>query len=174
MRSCQVVVVAGSLVVFLTACEPSLNWRDVSIGSTGLTALFPCKPETVTRTLPIADTDQAMALRSCEAGGVTFAVAQSRLALAGQAPMVLARWRDTTLSGLGAVPASTSLLPPKAAPALPQLLAVRAARDPSVGPALSMHGLWFAKGPDVFAAFVLAPAIPVDVADTFFAGLRLQ
>ena len=40
--------------------------------------------------------------------------------------------------------------------------------------ARSLLGVWFAAGRDVFAAFVMAPEIPSDAAETFFAGLRLR
>lgn len=158
----------------MSACAPTFNWRELPIGSTALQALFPCKPETVTRQVPMAQAERDVAMRSCDTGGVTFAVAHAALSDPGQAPAVLADWRASTLAGLRADPASVSSEPPKGLPALPQVLVLRA--DGAVGDprASSLLGVWFATGRDVFAAFVMAPAIPPEAAEPFFAGLRLR
>lgn len=173
MRSRSIVFVA-TLAWLLTACAPTFNWRDVPIGDTAVTALFPCKPESVIRTFALADTDQQMAMRSCDANGLTFAVAHAHLADPAQAPAVLTRWRETTLAGLRADPATVSREPPQGLPVLPQLLALRAARGPENAPPLALQGLWFAHGADVFAAFVMGPTLPPGVRESFFPGLRLR
>lgn len=162
------------MVGALAACAPTFNWREVPIGSTALAALFPCKPETVTRHVPMAQTDRDVAMRSCDTDGVTFAVAHATLSDPAQAPAVLADWRASTLAGLRADPASVSSEPPKGLPALPQVLVLRVGRAVGDPQSLRLLGVWFATGRDVFAAFVMAPAIPSDVAEPFFAGLRLQ
>lgn len=173
MRS-RLIVPAVVLAWLLSACSPTFNWRDVPIGSTALTALFPCKPETVTRTLTLADTELKMTMRNCDAGGLTFAVAHARLLTQAQAPIVLARWRETTLSGLRADPASVSRDTPQGLPVLPLLLTLRAARGPDTDPPLALQGVWFAQGADVFAAFVMGPALSDGVPESFFPGLRLR
>lgn len=158
----------------LSACAPTFNWRELPIGSTALLALFPCKPETVTRQVPLAQASRDVAMRSCDAGGVTFAVAHAALAEPGQAPSVLSDWRAATLAGLRADAATVSSDPPKGLPALPQLLVLRAAGAAGDAEPRSLLGVWFAAGRDVFAAFVMAPAIPPEAAEPFFAGLRLR
>lgn len=162
------------IVGVLSACAPTFNWRELPIGSTALTALFPCKPQTVTRTVPIANEARDLAMRSCDAGGVTFAVAHAVLADPAQAPLVLAAWRASTLAGVRSDPGSVSSEPPKGLPALPQLQVLRAGRAGGDAQAVSLLGVWFAKGGDVFAVFMMAPEIPADAAESFFAGLRLR
>lgn len=158
----------------MSACAPTFNWRDASVGSTALMALFPCKPKTVTRTVLIAQMPRELAMRSCDAGGVTFAVAHAVLSDPAQAPSALADWRASTLAGLRADPASVSSEPPKGLPELPQVQVLRAGRTAGAEKAANLIGVWFAKDGDVFAAFVMAPVLPAEAAEPFFAGLRLR
>jgi hypothetical protein len=63
----------------LSACSPALDWREVRPTETpGLRALFPCKPDHVTRTvtLPSAPQPLVMHMWSCQTGEVTWALSQ--------------------------------------------------------------------------------------------------
>ncbi len=160
--------------MLLAACGPTFNWRDVAIPSTALVALFPCKPDDAERTVAMAGEPQTLSMRSCKAGGVTFAVGHTRLKDAAQAAAALSQWREATLAGLGPQPAEVSLQLPADAPALPQLLALQATRDPALAPAQRMSGLWFARGPDLFVALAFAPELPAEATEPFFSGLRLR
>ena len=175
MRRCSVPAFVIGLVALLAACAPTFNWREQTIGTTALTSIFPCKPETVTRSVTIAGHDRSMAMRSCDSGGVTFAVAHAGLSDPGQAPMVLAAWRASTLAGLHANPTAVSTSQvPTGLPALPQLLVLHASGAPPGQKSKLLIGAWFAQGADVFAAFVMAPVVPAEVAEPYFAGLRLR
>lgn len=173
MRVLSIVVVLAAIGL-LPGCGPTFNWRDVTIGATPLLALFPCKPDDAERTVPLAGVAQPMTMRSCSAGGTTFAVGHARLQDPALAAIVLAQWREATLAGLGPRPVAVSLQLPTDRPSLPQLLSLHASRDPSRQPRQSLQGLWFARGPDVFAALVFAPTLVSDVTEPFFAGLRLR
>ncbi len=161
-------------MVLLSGCGPALNWRDVAIGSTTLVTLFPCKPDNAERTVPLAGVQQAMTMRSCHADGATFALGHARLADPAQAAHALMQWREATLAGLGPVPADVIKDPAPGAPILPGMLALRARRDPSRGPTQTLQGLWFARGPDVFAAMVFATNLTPEATEPFFSGLRLR
>lgn len=174
MVRCGIPILVG-LAWLLTACAPTFNWRTQAIGTTGLNAMFPCKPEIVTRTLPMAGSDRAVVMRSCEVAGVTFAVAHARLDEPAQVPTVLNAWRASALAGLHADPGSAaSPTVPPGVPALPQLLVLQATGAVPGQKSNTLIGVWFGQGADAFAAFVMAPAIPPDVVEPFFAGLRLQ
>lgn len=54
------------LSLWVTACQPALNWREARPGGSGAVALFPCKPETEQR--------PGMGLAHCEAAGRRFAL----------------------------------------------------------------------------------------------------
>lgn len=71
-RAAAGVVACAVSVVQLTACSPTLDWRDVRLPSAGLTLLFPCKPQTQERVIGLAQRDWSAALMACDAGGLTF------------------------------------------------------------------------------------------------------
>lgn len=172
----QCLSLAGALsaIFLLSACGPALNWRDVAIGGTQLVALFPCKPEDTKRTVPLAGVPQAMTMRSCHAAGATFALGHARLVDPSQAERALSQWREATLAGLGPVPAAVTMEPVAGTPILPGMLALRANRDLAREPRQTLQGLWFARGPDVFAALVFAPGLTPEATEPFFSGLRLR
>ena len=161
-------------IALLSGCGPALNWRTVAIGSTPLVTLFPCKPDATERTVPLAGAEQAMTMVSCHADGTTFAIGHARLTDPTQVGRALMQWRQATLAGLGAVPSAVALQPAPGAPSLPGMLALQASRDPSRTPPQTLQGLWFARGPDVFAAMVFAPALKSEATEPFFSGLRLR
>jgi hypothetical protein len=165
---------ALSACAVLCACTPSLNWRDVPVGDTALMALFPCKPDDTERTVPLADQAPLVTMRSCKAAGATYAVGHARMADPTRSVPALAQWRDATRDGLGPRPTAVSVRPPPGTPALPQMLALQASSDPSQAPGQTLHGVWFARGPDVFAAFVLGANLTTTATEPFFSGLRLR
>lgn len=167
-------IVAVGFAGLLTACAPTFNWRAQAIGTTGLHTVFPCKPEIVTRSVPIAGSDRAVAMHSCDAGGVTFAVAHAALDDPAQVPMVLTAWRASTLAGLNADPAAASSQGPAGVTALPQLQVLYATAALPGQKSKTLIGVWFGQGADAFAAFVMAPEVPAEVVEPFFAGLRLR
>lgn len=172
--SCSIAAAAVAMAELLVACTPAFNWRTQAIEPTGLSAMFPCKPETVTRSAPMGGGQRTVTMRSCNAEGVTFAVAHARLADPGQAPAVLAAWRASAIAGLGAKPQEGESVPPAGLPALPQLLSARASGTPSGQAATTLVGVWFAQGVDTFAAFVMAPVVPAAAVEPFFSGLNLR
>lgn len=162
------------LCVLLSGCSPAFNWREVGVGDTSLLAMFPCKPETAQRRVSMADQDVELTMRSCEAGGVTLAVGHARLRNAADKALVLARWRDATLAGMRADPASVSAIVPARLQPLADLVAVRArGTSPDRGD-VQLQGLWFAQGSDVFSALLVAGQVSADVEESFFSGLRLR
>ncbi|NBQ91668.1 MAG: hypothetical protein EBQ88_09800 [Betaproteobacteria bacterium] len=66
-------VAAVLLLAQLSACSPALDWRDVRAQAVGLTMLFPCKPQTQSRSLEVAGRPWSATLWACDAGGMTFA-----------------------------------------------------------------------------------------------------
>jgi hypothetical protein len=65
-------VACAAAVVQLTACSPTLDWRDVRLPAAGLTLLFPCKPQSQERVIGLAERDWSAALMVCDAGDLTF------------------------------------------------------------------------------------------------------
>src|SRR5438128_11127745 len=39
----------AAALLWVAACTPTFNWREMAVGPTGLRATFPCKPDQVER-----------------------------------------------------------------------------------------------------------------------------
>jgi hypothetical protein len=65
---------AVAVTAALLACSPTFNWREVRVESTGLKAMFPCKPDHAMRSVDVAGRPVSLQALACDAGGATFAV----------------------------------------------------------------------------------------------------
>lgn len=169
-----IITMACAAIGMLLACAPAFNWRDAAIAPTPLTALFPCKPELASRMVSMAGVSVELHMRHCDAQGVTTAVGHARLTDPSQAGPVLAQWRIATLAGLRASATRQSAWVMALAPTLPESQSVVASGTDAAGGPLSLRGAWFTRDGEVYAALVYGPAVPTDVADTFFDGLRFR
>ena len=89
----------------LSACSPALDWREVHPAEApGLQALFPCKPDHVSRTvtLPSAPQPLVMHLWSCQTGDVTWALSQVQVQDVAQVGPTLAALARTMQDNLQA------------------------------------------------------------------------
>lgn len=159
-------------LVSLAACNPTFNWRDVRPDGTRLALLMPCKPDKAKRTVPMAEQPTELNLLSCDAGGVTFAVAVADVKDTSKVANTLTQWQNATLANIKAPPA------PGAAFTLPGLartgVLIQATGQRANGRAVTSHAAYFAQGSQVFQAVLYADKIAPDVAETFFSGLKFE
>ena len=155
-------IFAAFAVLLLSACNPSLNWRETRIADTELTAMLPCKPAHHQRTVPLAGLTVTLHMTACDADGASFAIAHATIPDANAAPQVLAQWRKTTLANMGAGAIGES--PPG------QRVSAQGKRGD--GSPVMLQGTWFAQGSTVFHAAVYAPVITSEMSETFFSGLK--
>ncbi len=165
---------AVAVTAALLACSPTFNWREVRVGSTGLKALFPCKPEHATRSVAVAGRPVGLEALACDAGGATFAVLFAD-ADPGSAGEFLDRWRAATLAGLH----SNAVEEPKpfrpaGALELSQSLQVAASGRRADGRPVQGLAAYFARGGQVFQAVVYADTLRPEVTDPFFSGLAFE
>ena len=173
MRYFLPVVLLTSLPV-LHGCSPTLNWRDVRTDQTPLTALFPCKPDQVVRTVSLGAKDVAMTMLGCDAGDATFTVTYADMKDGVNPGAALGQWKAATLGNMRVGSASELPFPIKGASVSPQPVRVEVHGVRPDGTAVAMHAVWFASGTQVFQAAVHADSVSPAVAESFFAGLRLQ
>lgn len=156
-----------------TACSPTFNWRDVRPDGTQLALLMPCKPDAAQKTVPLAGQPTALTLLSCDAEGVTFAIAVADVKDAAKVSAVLAQWQSATLANMKAVPGT-----PGTVFRLPGLVSagilVKATGQRANGQVVISQAAYFAQGPQVFQAVMYADKVPPDVAETFFSGLKFE
>ncbi|MBX3660279.1 MAG: hypothetical protein KF740_17730 [Ramlibacter sp.] len=156
----------------LAGCSPTLNWREVRVEPTALTALLPCKPDVGSRTVPFAGRPTELHMVGCDAGGATFAIAFAAIGDADNPRDVLALWKSATLANMRAagaldrpfaVPGADTAVPPWRSSASGQ----RAG-----GQAVQSEAVYFARGGQVFQAVIYADRMTADSSETFFSSLR--
>lgn len=160
--------------VLAAACSPTLDWRELRVDATGLTAMLPCKPEKGAREVPMAGRLLRLEGIGCDAGGATFAVMFADLGDAGQSAEVLAQWNRATLANLRAAGAASKPFLPAGAIALPSSVQVDATGQRADGTAVQSRAAYFARGGRVFQAVVYAPTLRPDATEPFFQGLRFE
>lgn len=92
-------------VLVISGCSPSLDWRQVSLDeASALSAQFPCKPVRHERTVRPTGSDVVLkvAMWSCEASGMNWALSKAEVAQPGDVPTTLAAWPQWTLANLEA------------------------------------------------------------------------
>ena len=59
----------------MLACAPALDWREVRPAGSGITLLFPCKPDSHARQVQLGPHSVRLELHACTAAGTTWALA---------------------------------------------------------------------------------------------------
>ena len=167
----------GALIALaLTACNPTFNWREWRPEGTPLQALMPCKPETAERSVPLGGSPTVLHMHSCQAGGLTFALAWADAPDAAAVPATLIDWQRAALAAIRVDPAlqadpghrwTTTV----AGATLTQGI-VAQGTDPQ-GQSVQTRAVYFARGAQVFQAAIYGPTITDEVRTTFVDGLKL-
>lgn len=172
---CVVLAAIGGLALILSACSPTLNWREVRADTSSLRFLLPCKPDQAKKQVPLGPGEVQLNMLGCEAGGATFAVAWAELAPGADTAAVLSQWERLTLQNMRASSPSESqplkVVGAGNAPAPRLLLATGQTAD---GKPVQGRAAYFSSGSQIFQAVMYAPKIAPEAADTFFTSLRLQ
>ena len=160
--------------LLLQGCSPTLNWRDVRLDQTSLLALFPCKPERGARKITLGAQVVTLTILACDASNAKFALAYVNTRDAVHTALVLDEWKSTTLSNIRTQSSREHAFVIKGANEAPQPGVVRADGQHADGTAVTVQALWFAAGTLLFQAAVYERVARLDVAETYFQGLRLQ
>jgi hypothetical protein len=159
--------------VLLVACAPAMNWREVRPDVQGAVMLFPCKPSSFARMVPLAGEQVRMTLQACDAGGVTWGLSWADVGDPTRVPLALRALRQSTLDNLSA--SSGEDLPLRVPGATPQPDSLRQAlsgRTPD-GKPMSGQVAVFSRGTVVFQATMLGKPAQEESASTFFSSVRL-
>lgn len=162
-----------ALAGLLLACSPPLDWRTVPVSNTALVALFPCKPDVFSRRLSLAGQSQLVSLTSCQAAGLTFAVAAADVQQSFLVPAALAALRQSAEQNFGG---TVQLLAPRTVPGADtggraqrvSAELVRAESDP-----LRAQMLFFSHGSWIFHATVMGTPPTAEAVEFFFDNLKL-
>ena len=171
-----------ALLLLITACTPTLNWRDVrfeSASGSTLKAVLPCKPDVATRQQQLGGILVELSMMGCVASDTTFTLSRVPLANPLNGPKVLAAWQAAGMANARVKSAG--------AIAIPAVVSGASAWPPAVwqtidGEVNQAHMLWFTKqtatGVIVYQAAMygkqLSNKSSEDAADTFFESLKLE
>lgn len=163
-----------ALALLGSGCAPALDWREVHPGDSGVVAMFPCKPVSHARRVPLAGQLLRLELHACSASGATWALAFAEVDDPARITPVLDALRQAAAANLdGATSTIGPLQVPGATPNRSSVeLRVRG-RAPDGRERQERIGL-FTKGLRVYQATVLAEQVDTEAAATFFGSLRVQ
>lgn len=166
-------MVAGLLM----ACSPTFNWRTVSADSAPLQALMPCKPDAASRQVPLAGVPTALQMRSCDAGGLTFAIAWADVGEAARVEPALRGWQQATRLAVRAEPAPGGAAPPGAEVRVrgaDRAEGLSARGLDHRGQPIEVRAVHAVRGTHLVQAAIYGQAIDDELVRTFFEGLQLQ
>ncbi len=168
-------VTAGLVLVCAgAACTPTLDWREVRPESSGLVALFPCKPTGHVRQLPLAGVRVEMSLFACSAGGATYAVSFADVGQPQLVGPVLDELAAAAARNIGAKGShAASPLRIEGMTPHPQAGRQAFAGQLSDGQRVVEQVAVFARGTRVFQATMLGARLDVEAVEAFFGALRL-
>lgn len=171
-------------VVWLAACSPVLDWREVRPADSRLQLLMPCKPSVQERQVSLAGQPVRLVLQACAAGGQTWGLAFADVGEPARVGPALLELGASAASNIGALrtkgeagtAAAVEPAPLQVSGATPNAASLRQSLQGARpdGTPLRMQMGVFAHGTRVFQATVLGEQLPDEAADTFFNALRIQ
>lgn len=93
----SVMLLSLSMAVFLSACSPEQNWRDLALEGSGIKIQLPCKPDRTTRNVTLSGVPVDLQVVGCESGSAIVAVMSAALPPAADANAVMLFWQQATL-----------------------------------------------------------------------------
>jgi len=149
------------MLMLLSACQPTLNWRESRPFGSGAVALFPCRPE--------VDQRPGMGLAQCEAAGKRFALSWADLPVPTQVSPALKAMAQALATKLGQpLPPGWALQVPGMTP-LPEAAEYRLAATAAV-----TYIAVFAHGGRVYQAVMTAEQDDKTAWESFRAGLAVE
>ena len=131
-------------VLGLSACQPSLNWRNVQMPETTLSFELPCKPDKTTKPVTMAGQSLELSVLGCEAGDAVWAVMSAKLSAYADRTELLKGWRQATLQNMRASQIEDATWMPGRIKALPGALRSKAHGTTAKGEPVRAHAVWFA------------------------------
>jgi hypothetical protein len=166
---------ASGLLLLLSACSPTLDWREVRPEDSGAVALFPCKPSIDSRMVQLGGARVRMSLAACRAGELTWALAYADV---GDLARVAPALKELRAAASGNLAGTAGITRPLQVPGMtpqPEAQRVRIeGKRPSGEGAQVLEAGFFSRGTRVYQASVMGAALDAEAVGTFFAALKLQ
>jgi hypothetical protein len=161
------------VVGLVAACAPALDWREVRPDDSGLTMLFPCKPDSHARRVSLGKQQVRLVLHACTAGGSTWALAFADVVDPAQVGEALTELSVAAQKNLGASQSRPLGLKVNGATPNPYSRRFEIAGRAPDGREVTEQVAVFTKGMRVFQAAALGDKLEPEAVDTFFGSLRI-
>lgn len=171
MKLPAMVVACSTLcVLMLAACNPALNWRQVNLQT--LKARLPCKPDSATRTVPLAGRPVEMQMMGCEADGAMFAISHVRTDNKATAMTLQAEWQVQALKALQATYSHPVPLP--AAVWANTRVSIRTAGKDTAGKPMQAQLSWWVRDAEIYHLAVYSEHLPDTMTQAFLEDVSVQ
>ena len=158
--------------VFVSACAPALDWREVRVGAADSVALFPCKAASHARLISLAGQQVKLTLHACQAGEATWGLAWADVGDPARVGAALQGLQEGARMNLGQARAQARPLTVKGQTPHPAAgLWSLEGRYPD-GTSVVGQVAVFSRGTVVFQATALGVSASAEAAETFFGALR--
>jgi hypothetical protein len=162
------------MLVWLLACTPAFNWREVRFEGSNLKVLMPCKPDQASRQvalqLPAGPQSINLEMQGCEAGGKQFTFGRMAMQDGASATAVMRAWRLASMSAMQATSEQVNELATE--------VSANRASEQRIRVVTGQHEaqfMWFVSANQIYQLAVYAPAKDrqlKDVADVYFSGIE--
>ena len=166
-------------LLFLTACSPKYDWREVRSETAPYVIALPTKPTTHTRNIDLNGIAVSMTMVASEVDGVTFAVGSAELLDATQAQVSLTAMKSAMVNNIsGTVKHEKVLTMPQStnAPGTVALTEVEAIGATANGQNRVLFARFLAKEKRVYQLVIIGPekSVSPELAATFFSSFKLN
>jgi hypothetical protein len=164
---------SGLTGVLMLACSPALDWRELRPAGSGMSLLFPCKPDAHARQVRLGPDSVRLELHACKAAGATWALAFADVGDPARVGPALVELRTAAAENLSASEPQILTLEVEGATPNPSSQRVQFQGRMPDGRAVTEQVAVFAKGTRVFQATALGKPLDAEAMDSFFGSLRL-
>lgn len=164
----------GCTLLWLAACSPALDWRQIRPDGLGVEVAFPCRPASHARAVLLVGQPVDMTLYACSIDGLTFGLGSAELPDVRQVDIALAELAEAAVRNISATvdtehDADVPGMTPNA-----RARRVRLAGRMPDGRAVIEHAVVFARGARVYQVTLLGNGPNPEVVETFFASLKVR
>ncbi|RJG04816.1 hypothetical protein D3870_01175 [Noviherbaspirillum cavernae] len=155
----------------LSACSPTLNWRQVQGSNAPYSVLMPAKPASFSRPVNLDGLQVTMTMTAAEVDDVSYAVGSAELADASQAPHALNAMKTAMVNNIKGTIRKEKVGGVATAPNAIDIEAASADNPPTV-----LFARFTTKGKWVYQAIILGPekSVTPEAVDTFFSSFKVN
>ncbi len=163
-----------ALWLALSGCTPTHDWREVRPDGAALSALFPCRPQQLSRRVDLEGVNVPMQVHVCRSGDETLAVAFVDVDKPGQVSAVMRSLQSAAKANFSATQIQASGLQVPGMTPNPNAALVSMRGASAQGEPVAATAAFFVRGLRVYQATIFGTRVDPEVLQTFIAGLKLQ